>query len=52
MADDTISVRAIKPNALRLRGLLKSPHAAPLSVEDMDAGIAAQLRGEDAKAKR
>lgn len=52
MADDTITVRAIKPNALRLRGLLKSPHAAPLSAKDMDAGIAAQLRGKHAKAKR
>lgn len=52
MADDTVTVRTIKPNALRPRGLLKSPHAAPPSVEDMDAGIAAQLRGKHTKAKR
>lgn len=52
MADDTITVRTINPNALRLRGLLKSPHTAPLSMQDMDAGIAAQLRGKHAKANR
>jgi antitoxin PrlF len=49
LPDNTITVRAVKPNALRLRGLLKSPHAAPLSVEEMDAGIAAHLRRKQAK---
>lgn len=39
-------------NAASMSGLLKSPHAAPLSLDDMDASIAAQLRGNHAKAKR
>lgn len=39
MPDDTITVRAVKPDARRIRGLLRSPHPRPLSVEEMDAGV-------------
>ena len=38
MPDDTITVRAVRPDARRIRGLLRSPHSQPLSVEEMDAG--------------
>lgn len=41
--DRTISVRAVRPDARRIRGLLKSPHAGPLTVEQMDEGIAKHL---------
>ena len=44
-ADDTIRVRA---DARRIRGLLKSPHAAALTVQQMDAGIAGHLKGKHA----
>lgn len=48
LADDTIRVRAIKPDASRIRGLLKSPHATPLTIEQMDEGIARQLADKHA----
>ena len=33
-----------RADPLALRGLLKSPHARPLSVREMDAGITAHVR--------
>lgn len=51
LADDTITARAVKPDARRIRGLLKSPHAAPLTVEQMDEGVAGHLRGKHLPAK-
>ena len=54
-ADDTIKVRAVKPDARRLRGLLRVPQREPLSVEQMDEAVARHLqerhRGVSAKAK-
>lgn len=50
--DNTVTLRAVKPNALSLRGLLKSPHAKPLSVEQMDAGIARQVTAKHKKPAR
>lgn len=44
LADGTISVRAVTADARRIRGLLKSPHAQPLTVDQMDEGIARHLR--------
>ena len=46
LPDDTIAARRVAaPDARRVRGLLKSPHAAPLSVRQMDdEGIARHLR--------
>ena len=44
LADNTITVRPVKPDARRVRGVLKSPHAAALTVEQMDEGIAKHLR--------
>lgn len=46
LADNTITVRHIKPDARRIRGLLKSPHSKPLTVAQMDEGIAAHLRAK------
>jgi antitoxin PrlF len=38
-ADNTITARHVQPDARRIRGLLKSPHAAPLTVEQMDEAV-------------
>lgn len=48
LPDNTITARAIKPDARRIRGLLKSPHPAPLTVEQMDEGVVAHLRDKHA----
>jgi antitoxin PrlF len=44
LADNTITARLVQPDARRIRGLLKSPHATPLTVAQMDEGVAAHLR--------
>ena len=43
MPDNSIRARAVKADARSVRGLLKSPLARPLSVEQEDAGIASHL---------
>jgi AbrB family looped-hinge helix DNA binding protein len=50
LADHTITARRVEPDARRIRGLLKSPHAEPLSVEQMDDAIAEHLRARQAAA--
>jgi antitoxin PrlF len=40
---NTITARRVRPDARRIRGLLKSPHAAPLTVEQMDAAVSKHL---------
>lgn len=52
LPDNTITARAVKPDARRIRGLLKSPHAAPLTVEQMDEGIAQHVRERQATGSR
>ncbi len=52
LADNTVTVRPVKPDARRIRGLLKSPHAVPLTVEQMDEGIAGHLRDKHAAPSR
>ena len=47
-ADNTITARQVKPDARRIRGLLKSAHAAPLTVEQMDEALAKRLREKHA----
>ena len=49
LPDDTILARPVKADARRIRGLLKSPHARPLSIEDMDQGIERHLQDKQAK---
>ena len=50
LPDDTITARAVKPNARSIRGLLKSPHSKALTLEQMDEGIARHLRDKHAPA--
>ena len=47
-ADNTITARQVQPDARRIRGLLKSPHAAPPTVEQMDEALAKHLRKKHA----
>jgi AbrB family looped-hinge helix DNA binding protein len=42
-ADNTITARQVVPDARRIRGLLKSPHAKPLSVPQMDDAVSEHL---------
>ena len=48
LPDDTITARPVKPDARRLRGLLKSPHGVPPTVEQMDEAIDKHLREKHA----
>lgn len=41
-----------RSDALAVRGLLKSPHLRPLSVREMDAGIAAHLQAKHGRRAR
>ena len=50
-ADNTITARQVKPDARRIRGLLKSPHAAPLTVKQMDEAVAKHLCDTHARSK-
>ena len=52
LPDNTITARAVRPDARRIRGLLKSPHARPLTVEQMDEGVAKHLRDKHAPKPR
>ena len=51
LPDHTITARAVKPDARRLRGLLKSPFDRPLNVEEMDEGIEQHVREREAQSK-
>ena len=52
LADNTITARPVKPDARRIRGLLRSPHATPLTVEQMDEAVSELLRDKHAPARR
>ena len=49
--DNTINARHVQPDARRIRGLLKSPHAAPLTVKQMDDAVAKHLRDKHVPAR-
>jgi antitoxin PrlF len=51
LPDNTIVMRLVQPDARRIRGLLQSPHAAPLTVEKMDEGIAQHVQEKQAARK-
>jgi len=51
LADNTITARQVLPDARRIRGLLKSPHATPLTVEQMDEAVSKLLRDKHAPAR-
>jgi antitoxin PrlF len=44
LPDNTITARAVKPDARRIRALLKSPHGQPLSVAKMDVAVGRLLK--------
>jgi len=50
-ADNTITARHVQPDARRIRGLLKSPHAVPLTVQQMDEAVSKHLRNKQAAVK-
>lgn len=50
-ANDTDAI-PVKPDARRIRGLLKSPHAVALTVKQMDAAIDKQMRDKRVAALR
>ena len=52
LPDHTITARAVKPDARRIRGLLRPPHAEPLTVEQMDDAVSEHLREKHTKAVR
>ena len=51
LADNTITARQVLPDARRIRGLLKSPHAAPPTVPQMDETDARHLQEKHAPAR-
>ena len=52
LPDNTITARSVQPDARRIRGILQSPHAKPLSVAQMDEGVGKHLRSKHVKAPR
>jgi len=46
------TARPVKPDARRIRGLLKSPHTVPLTVEQMDEAVAKHLQNKHASPRR
>jgi AbrB family looped-hinge helix DNA binding protein len=50
-ADNTITARHVQPDARRVRGLLKSPHAVPLTVEQMDEAVSKRMRDQQVAVK-
>ena len=52
LPDNTITARAVKPDARRIRGLLKSPHAKALTVKQMDESVARHLKVKNAPTTR
>ena len=51
LEDDTITARQVLPDARRIRGLLKSPHATPPTAEQMDEAVSKHLRAKVARAR-
>lgn len=47
--DGSVRLRPVTASAKELYGLLKRAGRPPVSVEEMDRGIAEQLAGEDAR---
>ena len=52
LTDNTITARAVRADARSVRGLLKSPHAKPLTVEQMDLGVAQLMAAKHARPAR
>ena len=52
LPDNTLTARAVKPDARSVRGILKSPHARALAVKQMDDAVGAELLAKHAPATR
>jgi antitoxin PrlF len=50
LPDGTITARVVKPDARAIRGLLRSPHAEPLTIGQMDEAVAGHLGAKHAPA--
>ena len=50
LEDNTITARQVLPDARRIRGLLKSPHATPPTAEQIDEAVSKHLRDKYAPA--
>jgi antitoxin PrlF len=50
--DNTITARAVRPDARRIRGLLKSPHVAALTVDQQREAVGHYLARKHAPIKR
>ena len=51
LEDNTITARQVLPDARRIRGLLKSPHATPPTAAQMDEAVSKHLRDKVAPAR-
>ena len=51
LENNTITARPVKPDARRIRGLLKSPHAKPLTLEQMDEAVSKHLENKHAPSR-
>ena len=51
LEDNTITARPVKPDARRIRGLLKSPHATPPTAVQVDEAVSKHLREKFAAAR-
>jgi antitoxin PrlF len=49
--DNTITARAVKPDARRIRGLLSSPHAKALTLDQQREAVGLFLKRKHAPAK-
>ena len=52
LPDNSITARTVTADARRIRGILKSPHAKPPTIEKMDAAVGRHLRAKHAPAPR
>lgn len=52
IVDGKLLLTPARVDALSVRGILKSPHARPLSVEEMDAGISRAMLEKHGKPSR
>jgi AbrB family looped-hinge helix DNA binding protein len=54
LEDNTIVATRVQADARRVRGILKSPHPGPLTVEQMDEAVSRHIRvhlAKDARSK-
>lgn len=52
ITDGKLMLTPARVDALSVRGLLKSPHSKPLSIDEMDAGITRAMAEKHARKRR